>query len=552
MARARRWVGIAAVCFALLGILPSGLSSQAPLVPGEYGVEFGTDEACRQSVGEIVVPQGMVATDFTWAPPGMTWIPCAGPAPADSGWVCIYVPSGTAGTARFRGRAVYYFEQFHKGKIVEPVALKALTLAPGTYRAFSGGQRRIVFDIRYHLKALRGQPPATRFVRNVTAGAVTGVNSAVLREAEKLPPPGSNPANAVGAVLWTLNEENGQVFSPEVALAADGTIHVASPTKLYAIAAGGARRWTAPLPPCGGYPVVGTDGTVHVTCGNQILAFDRNGKRKWAFTDPQKQSLNNPAVANDGVVYAGHVASGAYVRKILAVGKNGKLLWSVDSKITAVAPLTLGRNGDIYYVASPTPGQIGLMALERSKGKQRWFLPLGGGDPAVFGGMAVGSDGTVYVPLTNQARLVAVNSKGKKLWEYKGNRNVGPAAIGPDGTIYAAFNGIGVAALSPSGTLRWKGGAVTWVSGLALTAKSQVLFSYGSNVGGLLGALAGNGTVAWQSSAPAGSGSPAVDGTGTVYVVAERVLTAVRGDGTLAKAPWPRGRGDNRNAASGK
>jgi outer membrane protein assembly factor BamB len=171
--------------------------------------------------------------------------------------------------------------------------------------------------------------------------------------------------------------------------------------------------------------------------------------------------------------------------------------------------------------------------------------------------MAIGSDGTIYVPLHGTKKLQALNPDGTKKWHYEFPEASGIPSIGSDGTIYAATASIeGLHALTSSGELKWTAGQCL-APDVAIASDGTIYFcgydpASGQRQDNYI-AVNPDGSTKWTLSIPAEVGSPAIGSDGTIYVTGgchPGVLTAVYGSAPLASSPWPRSRHDNRNTGS--
>jgi outer membrane protein assembly factor BamB len=180
-----------------------------------------------------------------------------------------------------------------------------------------------------------------------------------------------------------------------------------------------------------------------------------------------------------------------------------------------------------------------------------------------IGGMAVGSDGSIYVPLPYGAggKLVAISPNHTISWEYTLPGMLCIPSIGPDGTIYViATNGYvdgDLYALTSNGTLKWNAGNTPAAHSVAIASDGTIYFC-GANPfpQGNFTAINPDGSIKWTLDIPTGAGSPLIGSDGTIYVSRGNtmyegaVLTAVYGSSPLASSPWPRGRHDNSNTGS--
>jgi hypothetical protein len=127
----------------------------------------------------------------------------------------------------------------------------------------------------------------------------------------------------------------------------------------------------------------------------------------------------------------------------------------------------IGADGTIYVYDVG-----GFLYALNPNGSLRWIFDVNTmtGGHYELGPPALGLDGTIYIPasLPNGAGtfpggIVAVNPNGTKKWQFSqpaelGGRTIiaGPG-VGADGNIYAVIDrgGLGVFSLTPAGTLRW-------------------------------------------------------------------------------------------------
>lgn len=210
----------------------------------------------------------------------------------------------------------------------------------------------------------------------------------------------------------------------------------------------------------------------------------------------------------------------------------------MESKFNAFGPfgLAVGADGTLYLVVD------GLYAI-RPDGKLRWKFEAGNWitcDPAI------GADGTIYIAGDS---LYAVSHDGKLKWSLNVGRWIDNPVIGPDGTIYVS--GDGLYAVRPDGNLRWKFGVGDWITASpAIGADSTVYFAGGDNS---IYAVDQSGRLKWKFETGASVySSPAIGADGTIYVgSSDGHLYAIESDSKgLARSPWPKFRGTNRNSAN--
>ena len=145
----------------------------------------------------------------------------------------------------------------------------------------------------------------------------------------------------------------------------------------------------------------------------------------------------------------------------------GRVRWrfQLASQYASHRPV-IGADGTIYVYDVG-----GFLYALNPNGSLRWIFDVNTtGGHYELGPPAIGQDGTIYIPasLPNGAGtfpggIVAVNPDGTLKWKFSqpaglGGRTIiaGPG-VGADGNIYAVIDrgGLGVFSLTPAGTLRW-------------------------------------------------------------------------------------------------
>lgn len=145
---------------------------------------------------------------------------------------------------------------------------------------------------------------------------------------------------------------------------------------------------------------------------------------------------------------------------------------------------------------------------------------------------AIGSDGTIYIPLGNS--LFAINRDGSFKWRYDGH-SMGRStpAISLDGTIYIPW-GNGLFALNPDGTLKWEYDTSTYFSNnySSPTIGTNGIVYVGFDVDLL--AIKPDGNLLWKYRVgEEARHSPAIGQDGTIYVRGRKdYLIALNPDGT--------------------
>lgn len=273
-------------------------------------------------------------------------------------------------------------------------------------------------------------------------------------------------------------------------------------------------------------PAVAADGTIYVgsmASTNKLFAVNPDGTQKWAFST-EWSVRSSPAIGPDGTVYVGCDDNSVY-----AVNPDGSLKWSFVTDNDVLSSPTIGPDGTIYVGSFDR----NLYALNPD-GSEKWSYPTGNW---VYSSPAIGSDGTVYVG-SDDYRLHAVNPDGSGKWTYLiGNKVRSSPTVGPDGTIYVGSLSGKLFAVNADGSLKWQvptGGAVYSSPGLAADGTIYIGIMSFSSAQALL-AFNSDGSLKWQSFTMSEGiySSPTVGADGTIYVGCQNGrLYAVNPDGT--------------------
>jgi len=289
---------------------------------------------------------------------------------------------------------------------------------------------------------------------------------------------------ATGVKAWSIFVSDPR----EAALAADGTIYLATGEDLVALDSSGQKKWTRTASGGCGDPTVGADGTIYAGINRRLYAIRSDGSTKWTFAADVSAA---PAIAPDGTVYVG--SSDQFSKTFYAVTPEGKKKWSrvLDSSFRSTA--AIGQDGTVFipsaegvvYALSPTDGNVkwkydtgnyitpspaigangivyigshnGLLyAFDPSTGKPKWTFDVGG---AVDTSAAIAPDGTIYIgayllSLTSNA-LIAVTPQGKFKWAFSVTNPASTPIIAKDGTVYFGSADWKIYALKPTGGFKW-------------------------------------------------------------------------------------------------
>jgi outer membrane protein assembly factor BamB len=231
-----------------------------------------------------------------------------------------------------------------------------------------------------------------------------------------------------GKLLWKRG--GGGVDINGLALGPDGTIYVGDVVgHVHALDSNGTEKWRRTVAvgrqAHASRPAVARDGTVYVASSRGNLhAFAPDGREKWIF-DGGSRRAESPVVAPNGdICFSVEEAGGG---RLFAVGPDGKRRWSRKCD-DIVADPAVAADGTIYFCEF-----AGLRALD-PRGQIKWTFPGRGGLSDPLPGRA----GVVYVS-SSSGKLLALNDRGKKLWEYRTDSLSGSVdGVGSNGVVYAS------------------------------------------------------------------------------------------------------------------
>ncbi|WP_292546836.1 PKD domain-containing protein [Methanoregula sp.] len=268
--------------------------------------------------------------------------------------------------------------------------------------------------------------------------------------------------------------------------------------------------------------------------GQSPYVGSQTGTPKWSYNAKTTYDYHSPVIGFDGSIYLGDDAW-----NLVAINSDGTLKWKDAYKSfgwkNIRGPVALGSNNILYF-----GNQDGFIYAVNAKNGDKIWKTTTATDAQIFGGPAIGSDGTIYI---GSDALYAFNPRdGSLKWKNTtGTANYATPAIGSDGTIYiGSQTNPTFYAYNPDGTLKWSNTSA-YVTGSAAIGSDGTIY-VGSNGDGRVYAWNPNGTLKWNNtSGPLTSGSPAIANDGTIYVGGSSVaLSAWNPDGTLK---WTYGSG---------
>lgn len=262
-------------------------------------------------------------------------------------------------------------------------------------------------------------------------------------------------STAMGAItdqVWSFQTGAGVVGSP--AIDADGHLYVGSRDgKIYSLTAGGQKRWefAEATDWIDASPVVSAQGTVYAgSWDHSLYALEATtGALKWRF-ETGSSILAPVALGSDGSVYVG-----SYDGFLYALTEAGDLRWAVNLGAEIEASVTIDADGHLYV------GTVaGLFYSFTAAGEQRWSLDLAAGSTAtaqgVYRAAALGPDGTIYAASRN-GRLFAITPEGAVWWSFAAADGIDatPVVDTEGNVIFAARDGY-LYKVDPDGIAEWE------------------------------------------------------------------------------------------------
>jgi hypothetical protein len=208
------------------------------------------------------------------------------------------------------------------------------------------------------------------------------------------------------------------------------------------------QKWTRALAGAvNGPAALGANRTIYVTSRGvpfgKLYAFDSIGNKVWEYEADSYITTPASLSPKDGTIYFG-CSNG----KLYAIDPNGSLKWTNQRASFPRTMLAVGNDGTVYV-----PSLKEFVAVS-PEGKTIWTQAF---DSTVYCPPSVGADGTIYLEHILGA-LRAFNPAGDIKWTYSpGHSGVNPftaTSIDSDGTLYFGLSAI-IYALAPDKTLKW-------------------------------------------------------------------------------------------------
>jgi outer membrane protein assembly factor BamB len=324
-------------------------------------------------------------------------------------------------------------------------------------------------------------------------------------------------------------------------------------------------------------PSVGADGTVYIAIRDLqstgvnrrsfLFAINSSGTAKWNYAFGYDVNFNyiTIAVGQDGNVYVGGLTNAPFNVVVLSQA-TGAEIKRITLPVGVRSGLALSKSGDVYLAST---GANGVFGYNIASASQKFnYKPTGlsttGGD------FSIGTDGTIYTTATigTNGAVLAINSDGAEKWVYKtsGGIDFGGVVIGTDGTLYAPggrttgtpAKSDGLIALNPDGTLKWKFEITEAVTNCVPLVDNRGYIHFVTDLGTYY-VVKPDGTMYGSISLGVKSlSSPVMDATGKVYIGAEKTagvseLISITSRATgPANSSWPMKGQDSRRTHAQK
>ncbi|MBL9190377.1 MAG: S8 family serine peptidase [Opitutaceae bacterium] len=322
--------------------------------------------------------------------------------------------------------------------------------------------------------ARAGVPPITaRFSLTLNDSSWTGVTGGSVTNAPVIGPDGAvyvasndgllHAFNADGTRRWPALTLNAQMDTSAAALAADGTLYIA------------------------------TGPSFTSANGSKLHAFNSaTGAKKWEILVGTSGNANNAvAIGADGTLFV-HSDSG----RLHAFRDNQTSVterWAANVPGESYASVAIAPDGTIYLGTDDPGDNHRLYAINAGDGSVKWTFAA---DNPIYTTAAIDAAGNIYFGTLSSGRLYSVTPAGARRWVYAG-ASLGTSsspALSPDGaTVYfAGYDGLLHAVNTTTGGVRWtyRLGAEVRASSPAVDANGVV---YIGCYDGLVHAIDGDG-----------------------------------------------------------
>lgn len=258
-----------------------------------------------------------------------------------------------------------------------------------------------------------------------------------------------------GTIKWNFPANDSSITTPIIDYS--GNIYFTSGTRvngnhryfLYSISPGGSERWNFSVDCHLLSPMIDASSNIYVGSSDEIFySLYPDGSERWNITIPGYSTFCTPAIDDYGTIYYATRNPG----KLYAIDPTGYVKWNYTSGDVVRAP-TIDDDNRIYVITL-----AGMIYCINSDGNLIWENELS--PYSIFTSPAIGSDGTIYVGISED-KVFALNPiNGQIIWTseristYNDIVNTSPA-IGSDGTIFFQSNSATLFALDKNGSFKW-------------------------------------------------------------------------------------------------
>jgi outer membrane protein assembly factor BamB len=335
---------------------------------------------------------------------------------------------------------------------------------------------------------------------------------------------------------WVLRVGSYSDSTP--AIAPDGTICFGTfDGRLWAVNPDGTQKWVFRAGrEIKSSPAVGTDGTIYFgSRDRKFYALTPQGRKRWEFATGAWVD-SSPALAKEGTIYFG-----SWDKKLYALNPQGGELWEYATGGPIVSSPAIGTNGVIYFGSHD-----GKFYALSSEGVRLWQYATGG---PIISSPALAWDGGIYFTSVD-GFLYVLNSDGSLRWKlHTTSFREGSPVLGLGGMIFlCSYEGLW--AITPEGRQKWYRDNDAMDGTPAIAADGSVI--YVLRIGQVINCDHDSGYRWMHYIYPCGSVSPAIGGSGTIYLpgAVNRSLVAIHNTSPLAATPWPKFRGNARNTGN--
>ena len=241
----------------------------------------------------------------------------------------------------------------------------------------------------------------------------------------------------------------------------------------------------------------------------KIYAIDAvTGTKIWDYTLGNLIDMSTPAVAPDGVVYAGCTDG-----KLYALNPGGTLKWVFETGGVIKSSPAIDPDRETVYVGSAD----GKMYAVGFDGLERWSYLT---DGEVFSSPSIDVDGRVIFG-SDDYKVYVLSPYGDLDWTYTTTNKLGlsSAAIGIFGEIYIGSQDGKIYSLSKTGALNWATQLGGLVNSSPIIGRNGTIYT-GANDYKLHALDPRDGTEIWAVATGCYTHStPAIDDAGNIYIV---------------------------------